>query len=104
MKKQPPYTDETNRRLVKEKVAAVLKKGYIVWASPAEVRSLMFMFDVPKGMVLAAHGRNDDAGPAARLLVRGQRLRRTISELQSAQGIKALLWSGFVSVVARGSQ
>jgi hypothetical protein len=50
MGKQPPYTDETNRLLVKDKVNAVLKKGYIVRISPTEVRSLMFMFDVPKGL------------------------------------------------------
>jgi hypothetical protein len=49
MSKQSPYTDEANRKLVKEKVVAVLKTGYIMRASPEEIRSLMFMFDVPKG-------------------------------------------------------
>jgi hypothetical protein len=50
MEKQPAYTDEANRLLVKEKVEEVLNKGYIVRTSPTGVRSLMFMFDVPKGL------------------------------------------------------
>jgi hypothetical protein len=49
MGKQPPYTDESVRKKVKEKVEAVIKKGYIVQASKTAIRSLMFMFDVPKG-------------------------------------------------------
>jgi hypothetical protein len=34
---------------VREKVQAVLDKGYIVKCCPTSLRSLMFMFDVPKG-------------------------------------------------------
>jgi hypothetical protein len=49
MDRQPPYTDEANRLKVKKKVMAVVKKGYIVRATPGAIRSLMFMFDVPKG-------------------------------------------------------
>jgi hypothetical protein len=49
MGSQPPYTDEANRLKVKKKVMAVVKKGYIVRSSPGAIRSLMFMFDVPKG-------------------------------------------------------
>jgi hypothetical protein len=49
MGKQPAYTDENVRQKVKEKVEAVIKKGYIVWSSPTAIRSLMYMFNVPKG-------------------------------------------------------
>jgi hypothetical protein len=49
MGKQPPYTDENVKEKVKEKVQAVISKGYIVRASLTAIRSLMFMFDVPKG-------------------------------------------------------
>jgi hypothetical protein len=47
--KQPLYTDADTRAKVREKVGAVIERGYIVRCSPAEVRSLMFMSDVPKG-------------------------------------------------------
>jgi hypothetical protein len=49
MEKQPAYTDKDTQAKVRSKVQAVMDKGYIVRCSPTEIRSLMFMFDVPKG-------------------------------------------------------
>jgi hypothetical protein len=49
---QPPYTDEDTRAKVKEKVSKVLKNNYMTLCRPDEIRSLMFMFDVPKGDVM----------------------------------------------------
>jgi hypothetical protein len=49
MDAQPPYQDEETRKKVRVKVQSVLDKGYIVRCDPASLRSLMFMFDVPKG-------------------------------------------------------
>ena len=48
--RQPPYNDPVNRERVKEKVAKVMERGYLVSAGPDDVvESLMYMFDVPKG-------------------------------------------------------
>jgi hypothetical protein len=50
MERQPPYADPETRAKVREKVNAVRKKGYTTNASAHEIRSLMYMFDVPKGL------------------------------------------------------
>ena len=46
---QPPYTDETTRQLVKDKLQRVLMRGYVQRTHKDALKGLMFMFDVPKG-------------------------------------------------------
>jgi hypothetical protein len=50
MDHQPAYADAETQAKVRAKVDAVRKKGYITNAAPHEIRSLMYMFDVPKGL------------------------------------------------------
>ena len=46
---QPPYTNETTRQLVKDKLKRVLERGYVQRTHAHGLKGLMFMFDVPKG-------------------------------------------------------
>ena len=47
---QPPYKDPVNKERVKAKVEKVMRRGYLKSTRPGdEVKSLMYMFDVPKG-------------------------------------------------------
>jgi len=50
MDRQPPYTSEDTKRQVKEKIDAVIDKGYVKHLDEGQqVSSLMYMFHVPKG-------------------------------------------------------
>ena len=50
MDRQPPYTCDTVRNQVKDKVGTVVARGYIELVERVEdVQSLMYMFHVPKG-------------------------------------------------------
>ena len=46
---QPPYNEEATRIKVKAKLDNVIAKGYVSKVEPSALKSLMFMFDVPKG-------------------------------------------------------
>lgn len=46
---QPPYESTEQREKVQKKVRPVVEKGYIKLTKPDNVRSLLYMFDVPKG-------------------------------------------------------
>ena len=46
---QPPIKDERQRTLVRKKIKKVMERGYLVPTRRDKVRSLMFVFDVPKG-------------------------------------------------------
>lgn len=46
---QPPLDSEKKRKMVEPKVAKVLQNGYAKIVDPGALRSLLFMFDVPKG-------------------------------------------------------
>jgi len=47
--RQPAYDTEDKRKRVRDKVEKVLYNGYIRRSDPTKIRSLMYMFDVPKG-------------------------------------------------------
>ena len=47
--RQPPYQDEETKQKVKNKLQAVIDKGYIELTDIELVEAMMFMFHVPKG-------------------------------------------------------
>lgn len=49
MERQPPYKDLKTKEKVMTKVWKVIDRGYITTQPPRPIKSLMYMFDVPKG-------------------------------------------------------